>query len=245
MQPFVAETVILEEANNGRGLTARLVYAVCAERAGSRKAVSGALPDELTLRYESAVQRCLKQTAQPCAPGDTPAARLITLSGDARDYAILCFDKAERRITEGTERAKAWNGKAFGLMMRIAGVFHAFECLECGQDPAAAPLPEYVMVAAALVTECLAAHAGKVFAGSDKKTSDAQYLLRRIGEMGGEFGKQELWQRVRKRFGNADAFDDALRMLEDSGYIRMEVVQGEGAGRPRVRIQVNPAVDNT
>ena len=89
---------------------------------------------------------------------------------------------------------------------------------ERGQDPADIPLPEYTMVAAALVTDCLAAHAQKVFAGSDTKTGDAQYLLRRIGEMGGEFNKRELWVKVRGRFPNSASFDDALRVLEEGGY---------------------------
>ena len=169
VQPFIVETVILEESNNGRGLTARLVYAVCAERAGSRSAIGGALPDELTERFESAVTRCLSRTVTRCPAGETPAARLIHLSDEAREQAIGYFNAAERRIADGLERAKAWNGKAFGLLMRIAGVFHAFECMETGNDPAATPLPGTTMTAAALVTECLAAHAQQVFSGSDKK----------------------------------------------------------------------------
>ena len=62
--------------------------------------------------------------------------------------------------------------------------------------------------------------------------------------MGREFNKRELWVKARGRLPSSGGFDDALRVLEDSGYIRIEVIQGEGAGRPRVRIQVNPAVDS-
>jgi len=53
------------------------------------------------------------------------------------------------------------------------------------------------------VTECLAAHAEQVFTGSGKSGSNAKYLLRRMGEMGREFGKQELWQKTRGRFQRA------------------------------------------
>lgn len=60
--------------------------------------------------------------------------------------------------------------------------------------------------------------------------------------MGGEFNKHDLWVKVRGRFSNAAGFDDALRVLEESGYIRLQVIQGEGAGRPLVKIQVNPEV---
>ena len=243
VQPFVVENTILEEANNARGLTARLVYAVCAERAGSRKAIAASLPDDLAERYEHAVQRCLSQTVSPSPADEIPAARLIALSEEAREQAICYFDTAERRIAEGLERAKGWNGKAFGLMMRIAGQFHAFECMERGEDPVETPLPAYIIVAAAIVTDCLAAHAEMVFAGSDKKTGDAVYLLRRIGEMGGEFNKRELWVKARRRFANSASFDETLRVLEESGYIRIEVIPTDG--RPLTKIQVNPAVNST
>ena len=93
------------------------------------------------------------------------------------------------------------------------------------------------------MAECLAEHAGKVFSGSDKGTGDAKYLLRRLGEMGSEFNKQELWQKAKGRFVSAGAFDEALRTLEESGYIRMESVQT--SGRPNVRIQVNPAINGS
>jgi hypothetical protein len=238
VQPYVLENVILEEENTGRGLTARLVYAVCAKRSGSRKAVGAPLPEELTRRFESAVTDCLSKTIVPCTPGEVPAARLIHLSDEAKESAIMYFDRAERRILDGLERAEGWNGKAFGLLIRIAGLFHAFECMQRGEDPAEVPLPTYHITAASMIEVCLAAHAEQVFAGSDKKTGDAKYLLRRVKEMGGEFGKQELWQTTRKRFGNSSGFDDALRILEESGYIRAESIPTDG--RPMVKIKVNP-----
>jgi hypothetical protein len=243
VQPFVVENTILEEENNGRGLTARLVYAVCDERAGSRKAVGGALTGELTRDFEQAIVRCLNKTIIPGPPGEAPEARLIRLSEDAREVAIVYFNAAEKRIADGLERAKAWNGKAFGLMVRIAGLFHAFECVQRGDDPADVPLPDTTMTAANIVADCLAAHAQKVFSGSDKGTSDARYLLRRLKEMGSEFNKQELWGKVRARFAKSAGFDDALRVLEESGYIRIESIPT--AGRPMVKILVNPAVNSS
>ena len=84
-----------------------------------------------------------------------------------------------------------------------------------------------------------------MFSGSDKGTGDAKYLLRRLGEMGSQFNKQELWGKVRGRFANSAGFDDALRVLEESGYIRIELIQKEGACRPLVKIQVNPAISDS
>lgn len=91
------------------------------------------------------------------------------------------------------------------------------------------------------MTECLAAHAEQVFTGSGKNNSDAKYLLRRVKEMGREFGKQELWQKAKGRLQSAEVFDAALRELEEHGYVRKATIQT--AGRPVVRIQANPAGD--
>ena len=60
--------------------------------------------------------------------------------------------------------------------------------------------------------------------------------------MGREFNKRELWVKVRGRFQSSGVFDDALRVLEERGYIRIEVVPTEG--RPLTKILVNPAVDS-
>ena len=106
---------------------------------------------------------------------------------------------------------------------------------------AATPLPAYLVTAAALVTDCLAAHAAKAFSGSDRKTSDAKYLLRKIMEMNAEFNKRELWVKVRGRFQSAGVFDEALKVLEDNGYICIETIPTEG--RPLTKILVNPEVN--
>lgn len=244
-QPYVVDNSILEEENNGRGLTARLVYAVCGERAGSRKAISEDMPTGVVEQYESSVKNCLSKTinSEAFLGNDYSTVGYVRLSDEAREYAIQYFDVTEKRIAEGLGRAKGWNGKAFGLSIRIAGIFHAFESMEQDKDPSEIPLSLRVMENAAKVTDCLAVHAEKVFTGNDKKNSDALYLLKRIKEMDDEFSKQDLWQKARRRFPNAEAFDEALQVLERGGYIRIEVHQTKG--RPVFKIKVNPSIKCT
>jgi len=154
---------------------------------------------------------------------------------------IQYFDVTEKRIVEGSERAKGWNGKAFGLAIRIAGLFHSFECIEQGKDPSEIPIPVRVIENAAKVTEVFAVHAEKVFAGNDRKNNNAQYLLNRIKTMKvDEFNKQGLWQKARRRFQNVEEFDEALQILENGGYIRIEILKTNG--RPLTKIKVNPLI---
>lgn len=246
VQPYVVENNILGEENDGRGLTARFTYAYCEERAGSRSAVSCTMPPDVIEAYETSVWKCLSRTTKSdvVLENDYSSVSLVHLSEEAREYAIRYFDIAERRIVEGLERAKGWNGKAFGLAMRIAGLFHSFECMEQDIDPSENAIPVRIMENAARVTEVLAVHAEKVFAGNDKKHNNALYLLNRIQALeSDEFNKQDLWQKSRSRFHSAESFDEVLNTLENNGYIRIEVKQTKG--RPLTIIKVNPYENST
>jgi hypothetical protein len=143
------------------------------------------------------------------------------------------------RIARGLARAKSWNGKAFGLATRIAALFHAFECMEKDLDPASVPIPLDIVINAAKLTDVLAVHVEKVFADNNEKMNDAQYLLKRIQAMGvSETSKQDLWQGTRGRFKKTEHLDEALKSLEDNGYIIKETNRTKG--RPRDTIKVNP-----
>ena len=235
VQPYIAENAILDDENTGRGLTARLVFAYCDEKAGTRGAVSKPMSDEVVKRYEKAIIRCLEQTIHDdiSLKSDYSTVRIAKLSEDAREYAIGYFDVCERRIIDGLERAKGWNGKCFGLAIRIAGLFHSFECMERDVDPADLPIPLSIMMKAAKLVEVLAIHAEKVFMGTDRKNTQALYLLKRLlGLLGTslEINKQDVWQKVKRRFEGAEAFDETLKALETNEYIRIE--QQKTKGRP-------------
>jgi hypothetical protein len=242
VQPYVIENCVLDEENNGRGLTARFVYACCEERAGTRVAVSGRIPEDIAVAYERAVEKCLRLTVGEAdfLETDYTQLRIMQLSEEARAYAIEYFDTCERRIVEGLERAKGWNGKCFGLAVRIAGLFHAFEYMERGQDPAENLISLETMQKAAIITETLAIHAEKVFMGTDRKNTAAHHLLKVLGAFRdvSEINKQEVWQKAKRRYQSAEAFDEALQTLESNHYIRTQTIQTKG--RPKTIIKLNP-----
>jgi hypothetical protein len=100
VQPFVVENSILDEENNGRGLTARFIYVCCEERAGKRRAISGEMPTEIVAKYEDSVKKCLSKTinSEAFLENDYSSVGLVHLSEDAREFAIQYFTVAERRI---------------------------------------------------------------------------------------------------------------------------------------------------
>ena len=234
VQPYIIENVLLDEENTGKGLTGRIVFAYPAARAGTRKAKSDT-PAGGGKQYDKAIFYALKKTV---AMTDT---KKITLSDEADKYAEEYFYIPEKRIEDGLERAKSWNGKSFGLSIRIAGLFHAFQCCEDEQEPADIPISIDTMKNAAGVAECLAVHAQKVFAGDDQRNNDAIYLLRRITRYGQrQVAKQKMWQGVKSRFRAMEKLDEILTFLEEHGYIRIEKVAT--GGRPADYIKVNPAL---
>lgn len=249
VQPYVVENSIMDEENTGRGLTARFLYAYCEEKAGKRQAVSIPMPTEVEQAYEDAILKCLSVTIESekllgLLGTDYNRINYIYLSEEATQYAIQYFDICEKRIVEGLERAKGWNGKAFGLSIRIAGLFHSFICIEQDKDPTELPIPLDIIINASRVVEVLAVHAEKVFMGNERKNNDAIYLLTRIKALGvDEFNKQDLWQKVKRRFITVDSFDEALQTLEGSGYIKIEIHQTKG--RPLTTIKVNPFINCT
>ena|GEM_PF-685426 len=232
VQPYIAENAILDDENTGRGLTARLVFACCDEKAGTRGAVSTPMNPATMEQYESAIDKCLSRTINSdiAIESDYNTINIVTLSEEARRFAIIYFDTCEKRIIDGLEGAKGWNGKCFGLSIRIAGLFHSFECMERGLNPWDVPIASNTMKNSALLTEVLAKHAEKIFTGTDRKNNHALYLLKKLlGLLGSnsEINKQAVWQNVKGKFANTEAFDEALQTLEENDCSR-GIYQADG-----------------
>jgi hypothetical protein len=236
VQPYIIENILLDDENTGKGLTGRIVFAYPTARAGSRKAISDTPP--VNKDYDKCIFYALRKTETILET------QQIKLSDTAHKYAEEYFYIPEKRIEDGLERAMSWNGKAFGLSMRIAGLFHAFQCLEDEKDPAEIPIPLETMENAAKVTECLAVHAEKVFAGNDQLNNDGIYLLNKFKKYlksgRREIPKQKVWQSVKNRIGNAANLDEVLQFLEERGYIKVEK-QSTG-GRPAEVVKINPFI---
>ena len=233
VQPYVIHKIVMDDENTGKGLTGRIVFAYPAARAGTRKAISDTQP--IYTKYNDTIFYMLKKVIA------MEKSKTLKLSDEAKKYAVEYFDTPEKRIEDGLEKAKSWNGKAFGLFIRIAGLFHAFQCYEDEQEPAKIPISEATARNAALVTECLAEHSYKVFAGEDERNNDAIYLLRRITKYGQrQVAKQKMWQGTKSKFRTMERLNEILNFLEERGYLRVE--KNSTGGRPADYIKVNPAL---
>jgi hypothetical protein len=138
---------------------------------------------------------------------------------------------------------KRWCGKAYGQFIRIAGLFHCFECIETDKNPEEYGVSELNAKCAACICDSLYIHAQKVFSSADKINSDAVYLIEKLKIKMREqnsscFSKRELIRLTHGRFKTAEELTPALELLADYGYITTNFLST--GGRPANLIEVNP-----
>ncbi|GHU56370.1 hypothetical protein FACS1894132_13710 [Clostridia bacterium] len=241
-QKCVIEDFINTTEMNDTGMTARFLYAFCEEKAGNGRSPTRQNSLEyfeyIFSLYSEVIKFALKNTV------DNKEILKIELSPEAFNFACNYFYACEKRIKEGSPNAKNWNGKAFGLAIRIAGLFHCFECFEKNIEPSSVKISELNMINSAYIVDCFAVHTEKIFSPSDKQNQDAIYLLGRIRQemknrkSNAPFSKTEIIRLTHGRFKNAEALIPALSVLEDYGYITTNFLQT--GGRPTERIEINP-----
>jgi hypothetical protein len=239
VQKIIIDGFLADDEMQGTGMTARFLYAFCAEKAGNRKPTRSKTPEQFETifeKYNKIIFEILNQTVTQSE------IKLINLSESAFNTACSYFFAAENRTKDCTAGAKGWHGKSYGLMLKIAGILHAFECFEKGILPECERVSAENISRACELTDYLAANAEKAFSPHDKVNAEALYLLDKIKmtvpKNGESFTKTELLRLTHGRFKKAEDLLEPLSVLQDLGYITTDFL-GTG-GRPAERIIVNP-----
>ncbi|MFA7605302.1 MAG: YfjI family protein [Rhodocyclaceae bacterium] len=168
---------------------------------------------------------------------------MLTLTSDAREVWFRYQEHMEPRMADGQEleHLRDWAGKAPGLALRLAAIFHCVAhgtgCLDVDADS---------MTRAVRLMEYLEVHARAVFdsLGADQATSDAQRLaghIQRHAERTGAVAaltKTEL-TRLSKGSISGARLDRALAVLQDRAIIGQAFTE-KTTGRTRTLYPVNP-----
>jgi hypothetical protein len=246
VQNSVVTEFLSDSEMSGTGMTARFLYAFCEEKAGTRKPYRDRNITEYERVFEAynkIICGILKSTV------DVKEIKTFQLSDDAFLFACDYFEVCEKRILSGSERAKGWAGKCFGLSMRIAGLFHCFECFELNIQPENVQVTKENVSRAAKITDCLSEHAEKAFSPFDKINGDAIYLLKKIkaevAKKNGnfDFSKTEILRMTHGRFKKAEDLVEPLTVLKDLGYITSNFLPT--GGHPVEKICVNPCLSQS
>lgn len=243
IQPEVIRGMANNPSFRGRGLIARILYAMPTTRLGMRRINADPVSANISDSYSALVRRL---AAIEC-DGNEP--RSLTIS----EGASSCFYNWQVEVEgwlgdSGRLRdLRDWGGKLCGLTARLAAILHLVETDSV--EPWNVPISLSVIESAIEIARWSVFHAEAVIGlmtGAGGGLDDAAYVLRWIRESERtEFTRRDAQNHGRSRFdGEPEKLDDALELLVERGWIRpIATTERPGAGRkPSPRYAVNPAI---
>jgi hypothetical protein len=230
VQPEVLRDLAGMPGMRGKGLLARILFAVPENTVGRRT------PGAAALHRPTAATYATNLAALALSLADLDQPRTIPLSPEA-DKRILALEwDVEPQLAPGgaLEHIVDWGSKYVGAIVRIAGLLHLAEHLRDGWGQ---PIDADTIDRAASIGAYFAEHALTAFddMGADPTITDARTVLAWIERTGAQrFTKRDLFTAVRQsRFRKAADLDPALNLLTAHGYLIAEPApERTGRGRP-------------
>lgn len=233
MQPSILSEIMDNSSMDGRGLLARLLFAMPPSTIGSREYCSPAVSDELTANYRALIWR-LMDIPLPERP------KLIRLSPQALERMIAYYDEHEKFLAADGIALRAWASKYIGTVLRIAGILHCVDMRENENEISLNTLERAISIGKYFLKHAAFAYSKMAV---DTDIQKAKFVLSKIKDISElTIKRSSLFQVCRGRFFHKteDLFP-SLELLESYGYIRLETPERKGAGRPAdIRIIVNP-----
>ncbi len=225
----------------GRGLDGRFLYFMPESLLGRRKLEPSPMPLAIRERFNRRVRDLLPLQWEE----DRPEPATLELSEEAYRLWLAFAGAVEKELAPGGEfeAMNDWGGKLAGAVARLAGIFH----LVTHDRPGELKIAPETMRQAAYMGGFLTEHAKAAYAlmGTDDAIEGAKKVLEWIRRQAVErFSVRDCFQRVKQQtlFSHVEAVKEALKELEDRGFIHELQAEKRGPGRkPSPVYQVNPA----
>ncbi|GLU49851.1 DUF3987 domain-containing protein [Nocardiopsis ansamitocini] len=232
LQPEALSEVFATPGGRGRGLLARILYALPADNVGYRTATSVPVPPDVAQTYRHRLTTLLYSLwnlTEPVTLTFTPEAR--------QRITRLLYEEVEPQLRpEGRlGQIRDWGGKYVGAIVRIAALIHLGDHLTDGW---ARPIDTATLEKAYAIGEYYAEHALAVFGamGNDPAHEIARKVLDWLTKTTpGEFSARDAFRALRtKQVAKAGDLEAPLALLADLGWIRPAPVPptGKKGGRP-------------
>jgi len=229
VQPDVLRDIADMPGFRGKGLLARILFALPENTVGRRKIGADPVPEPVATRYTgnlAALVASLHEWTDPAVLPLTPEANQRVLDIERQVEPRLAPTGAWAHIVD-------WGSKYTGAIVRLAGLIHLAQHLRDGWGK---PVTAQTIDKAALLGEYFATHALAAFddMGTDKTTRHTRLALAWIERTNTTtFTKRELFRAVRSQIPTAADLDPVLSLLEIHGYIRpLDPPTRTVAGRP-------------
>lgn len=242
VQHSVVAGLARSDAFRGRGLLARILWALPESKLGRRRIAPPPVPEDVRGRYETEIEDLAEGLAGWL--GD-PA--LLILSPEAEEQVQALEADIEPQLgPDGALSAlTGWGSKYVGAVVRIAGLLHF---AEHGPDGARRPVEVSSVDAAIKAGSYFRATAINVFGrfDDDEMVTDAKYLLDRILRIGSEEVSVRQMQRAAKRFKTRDQIEPVIELLVEYDFLALSQGPTSTGGRPSSpRYRINPRVTET
>ena len=229
VQPSVLQSVVASEELMHRGLCARFLYVCCESRIGRRDPRPPELTDAAVQAYAEGIEGLL------CGQGRGT----LRLSPEADEELQYWQREIELALASDwdDDAMQAWGNKLAGQTVRIACLLHAAEV----PVPEAEPVSADRFRRAMAIAKCLACHAEAIFRGTESRTDDLRYAMKRLQQLQKKHPvlTHSIAVRGLQRLQPAKKLNAVLQELERAQYIRthMELLSGTRAAQI---IELNP-----
>jgi replicative DNA helicase len=229
VQPEVLRDIAQMPGFRGKGLLARILFAVPENTVGRRRIGADPIPGAIADAYSENLTALVVGLAGREAPAVLP------LSSAANERMLTIERDIEPRLAPSGTWAHIvdWGSKYAGAVARIAGLIHLADHLPNGADE---PVSAETFNQAATIGAYFAEHALTAFddMGTDPLVDDACHILGWTERSQTErFTKRDLFTALsRGRFRKAADLDPVLNLLVAHGYLRpAPAPERRGAGR--------------
>lgn len=217
VQPAVLSTIASNGAFRGRGLLARFLYSIPKCTLGYRRIGADPVPVETCDTYEKHVQTLVADLVNWTDPA------VLTLSPPAHELLLDTERRIEPQLAEDSDLGSIaeWASKLTGAMLRIAGLLH----LASEHEAFRTPISRTTLTDAIRIGDYFTEHARAAFhLLGDTGTRNTAYLLGHLAKKDTtEFTIRSLHAELpRGRFATAEDVTNAVKVLEEHGYVRAQ-----------------------
>lgn len=230
-QPGVLSELMQSSLLDGRGFLARLFYINIPSAAMPKSFRSAPIPATIREDYDHLIFHLLDLSEnEPIT---------LHLAPEAINQMDELCHSVEAYLRNEHRDMREWGGKYIGLVLRTAGLLHI--AADGAGDIQTKTVENAIRIGSYAFHHALYAYS---ILGADETVEKALHVVTKLRKLSvTSISRSDLYQKCRGRFfRDAKEMEPALNLLEQHGYIWLDVPAYSGMGRPSVgTIYVNPA----
>lgn len=230
-QPGVLSVLMQSSLLDGRGFLARLFYINIPSAAMPKSFRSAPIPATIREDYDHLIFHLLDLSEnEPIT---------LHLAPEAINQMDELCHSVEAYLRNEHRDMREWGSKYIGLVLRTAGLLHI--AADGAGDIQTETVENAIRIGSYAFHHALYAYS---ILGADETVEKALHVVTKLRKLSvTSISRSDLYQKCRGRFfRDAKEMEPALNLLEQHGYIWLDVPAYSGVGRPSVgTIYVNPA----